>query len=100
LDEYDEVLRRPEHRRAHGLHDADVRRVLAGLVRTAELVEPRLHFRLVLKRDPDDAMIVETAIDAGADHLLTHKALSGIRGAERQEGWPRQEGGWVVEARW
>ena len=27
-------------------------------------------------------------------------ALSGIRGAERQEGWPRREDAWVVEARW
>ena len=30
----------------------------------------------------------------------TDKALSGIRGAERQEGWPRREDAWVVEAGW
>jgi hypothetical protein len=27
-------------------------------------------------------------------------ALSGIRGAERPEGWPRREDAWVVEAGW
>jgi hypothetical protein len=32
--------------------------------------------------------------------LETIKALSGIRGAERQEGWPRREDAWVVEAGW
>jgi glycosyltransferase involved in cell wall biosynthesis len=31
---------------------------------------------------------------------LSEEALSGIRGAERPEGWLRREDAWVVEARW
>lgn len=72
LDEYEEVLRRPEQRRAHGLSDDDLRRFLRGLVARAELVGTRLDRRLVLVRDPDDAVVAEAAIDGGADHLVTH----------------------------
>ena len=35
---------------------------------------------------------------AGGLGVLAGEALSGIRGAERQEGWPRREDAWVVEA--
>ena len=36
----------------------------------------------------------------GCSGRVIAEALSGIRGAERQEGWPRREDAWVVEARW
>lgn len=72
LDGYEEVLRRPEQRRAHGLSDDDLRRFLRGLVARVELVGTRLDRRLVLVRDPDDAVVAEAAIDGGADHLVTH----------------------------
>jgi putative PIN family toxin of toxin-antitoxin system len=72
LDEYEDVLRRPEQRSAHGLSDDDLVRFLRGLVGRAELVPPRLERRLVLVRDPDDAVVAEAAIDGAADHLVTH----------------------------
>ena len=72
LDEYEGVLRRPEHRRVHGLSDEDLRRFLRGLVDVAELVATRLERRVVLMRDPDDAVVAEAAIDGGADYLVTH----------------------------
>ena len=72
VDEYEAVLQRPEHRRAHGLSDEDLRRFLGGLVDLAELVATRLERRVILVRDPDDAVVVEAAIDGGADYLVTH----------------------------
>lgn len=72
LDEYEEVLGRPEQRGAHGLSDDDILRFLRGLVGQAALVPPRLKRRIVLARDPDDAAVVEAAIDGAADHLVTH----------------------------
>ena len=32
----------------------------------------RLERRVILVRDPDDAVVVEAAIDGGADYLVTH----------------------------
>ena len=72
LEEYEEVLSRPEQRRAHRLSDEDLRRFLRGLVDRAELVATRLDQRLTFARDPDDAVVAEAAIDATADHLVTH----------------------------
>ena len=43
-----------------------------GLVDVAELVATRLERRVILVRDPDDAVVVEAAIDGGADYLVTH----------------------------
>ena len=42
------------------------------MIDVAELVATRLDRRLVLVRDPDDAVVAEAAIDAGVDHLVTH----------------------------
>jgi putative PIN family toxin of toxin-antitoxin system len=72
VDEYETVLRRPEQRRAHGLSETDLQRFLRGLIDKAELIATRLDQRLVLLRDPDDAIVAEAAIDAAADHLVTH----------------------------
>ena len=72
LEEYEEVLSRPEQRRAHGLSEEDLRRFLRGLLDAAELVATRLDRRLVLARDPSDAAVAEAAIDAEADYLVTH----------------------------
>ena len=72
LDEYEGVLQRPEHRRVHGLSNEDLRRFLRGLVDVAVLVATRLERRVILVRDPDDAVVVEAAIDGGADYLVTH----------------------------
>ena len=72
LDEYEEVLQRPEHRAMHGLSEDDLVRFLRGLLDRAEVVPPRLERRLVLVRDPDDAVVAEAAVDGAADHLVTH----------------------------
>jgi putative PIN family toxin of toxin-antitoxin system len=42
IDEYEEVIGRPEHRKVHQLSDADMRRFLRGLIVAAELVETRI----------------------------------------------------------
>lgn len=72
LDEYEEVLSRPAQRAAHGLSEADLRRVLRGLLFHGDLVPTRLERRLVLAADPNDAIVAETAIDGAADYLVTH----------------------------
>lgn len=72
LDEYEELLRRSVHRAVIGLSDDDRKVFLRGLLTQAELVPPRLGQRLALARDPDDAIVAETALDGFADHLVTH----------------------------
>jgi len=82
LDEYEEVLSRPSQRAAHGLGEADLRRVLRGLLFHGDLVPARLERRLVLAADPDDAIVAETAIDGAADYLVTHNVrhFAGVGG--------------------
>jgi putative PIN family toxin of toxin-antitoxin system len=69
--EYEEVLKRPEQRLAHGLATEQVDEFLAEL---AALVEPvELHFRWrPQSRDPGDEMLIETAINGRADSLVTY----------------------------
>jgi putative PIN family toxin of toxin-antitoxin system len=80
--EYEEVLQRAEQRLAHGLTLDQVDEFLAEL---AALVEPvELHFRWRPQvRDPNDEMVLETAINGRADALVTyniaHFALAGRR---------------------
>jgi putative PIN family toxin of toxin-antitoxin system len=72
IAEYDEVIRRPEHRRIHSLSEPQIRRFLRGLITRAEIVETRPDRRIRLSRDPDDAIVVEAAIEGRADYLVTH----------------------------
>jgi putative PIN family toxin of toxin-antitoxin system len=69
--EYEDVLKRPEQRLAHGLALEEVDEFLAEL---AALVEPvELHFRWRPQvRDPNDEMVLETAINGRADALVTY----------------------------
>jgi len=69
--EYEEVLKRVEQRLAHGL---DVEAVDEFLAEFAALIEPvDLHFRWrPQSRDPNDEMLLETAINGRADALVTY----------------------------
>src|SRR5438445_13522356 len=55
IEEYEEVIRRPLHRRVHGLSEAEIRRFLSRLVSVAEFVEALPGVRILLSRHPDDA---------------------------------------------
>jgi predicted nucleic acid-binding protein len=69
--EYEDVLKRPEQRLAHGLTPTEVDAFLAEF---AALIEPvDLHFRWRPQgRDPNDEMLVEAAINGRADALVTY----------------------------
>jgi putative PIN family toxin of toxin-antitoxin system len=72
VEEYEEVIRRPMHRRMHGLAEPEIYRFLRGLIAAADIVETPPDRRIVLVRDPDDAIVAEAAIEGNADHLVTH----------------------------
>src|SRR5216684_5027011 len=69
--EYEDVLKRPEQRLAHGLTLEAVDEFLTEL---AALIEPvELHFRWRPQvRDPNDEMVLEAAINGRADALVTY----------------------------
>jgi putative PIN family toxin of toxin-antitoxin system len=68
--EYESVLTRPEHLAACGLSGAEVGSVLDDLVAIARPV--RLAFRWRPRfSDPDDDMVLETAINGGASAIVT-----------------------------
>jgi predicted nucleic acid-binding protein len=72
IEECEEVIRRSMYRRVYGLSDAEIHRFLRGLVSMAEFVETPPDRRIVLTRDPDDAIFAEASIEGNADHLVTH----------------------------
>ncbi|HWZ45781.1 MAG TPA: putative toxin-antitoxin system toxin component, PIN family [Candidatus Saccharimonadales bacterium] len=69
--QYEDVLKRPEQRLAHGLTLEEVDEFLAEL---AVLIEPvELHFSWrPQSNDPDDEMFLESAINGQADALVTY----------------------------
>jgi putative PIN family toxin of toxin-antitoxin system len=80
--EYEEVLKRPEHRLAHGLVTEQIDDLLAEL---AALIEPvELHFRWRPQiRDPSDEMVLEAAINGDADALVTYNVADFAVAADR-----------------
>ena len=80
--EYEDVLKRPEHRLAHRLSPEQVDDFLAEL---AALVEPvELHFRWRPQvGDPGDEMVLEAAINGDADALVTYNVSDFAVAAER-----------------
>ena len=63
----------------------EVQRTILALIRTADVVNVKTKIKAV-KEDPKDDMIIETAIDGGADmivtgdnHLLRLKTFKGIK---------------------
>ncbi len=69
--EYEEVLKRPEQRLAHGLTLEEIDEALAEL---AALIEPvEIHFQWRPQgRDPSDEMVLEAAVNGRADALVTY----------------------------
>ena len=80
--EYEDVLKRPEHRLVHGLEPEQVDALLAEL---AALIEPvELHFRWRPQvRDPGDEMVLEAAINGDADALVTYNVADFAVAADR-----------------
>jgi putative PIN family toxin of toxin-antitoxin system len=84
--EYEDVLKRPEHRLVHGLGIDEIDDFLAEL---AALIEPvELHFQWrPQSKDPNDEMVIEAAINGHADALVTYN-VSDFAGATQRFGIP------------
>jgi putative PIN family toxin of toxin-antitoxin system len=80
--DYEDVLKRPEQRLAHGLTLEAVDEFLSEL---AALIEPvELHFRWRPQvKDPDDEMVLESAINGRADALVTYNIRDFAEAGER-----------------
>lgn len=68
--EYEDVLKRPEHRLIHGLVDEQIDEFLAELAALIEPVETHFQWRPQV-RDPNDEMVLEAAVNGRADALVT-----------------------------
>ena len=68
--EYEAVLTRPQHLAACGLSSAEVGRVLDDLAAVARPVRLAFRWRPRLS-DPDDDMVLETAINGSANAIVT-----------------------------
>ena len=68
--EYEAVLTRPQHLAACGLSSSEVGRVLDDLAAVARPVRLAFRWRPRLS-DPDDDMVLETAINGGAVAIVT-----------------------------
>ncbi|HXJ97061.1 MAG TPA: putative toxin-antitoxin system toxin component, PIN family [Terriglobia bacterium] len=80
--EYEEVLKRPEQRLAHGLTVEEIDEFLAQL---AALIEPvDIHFQWRPQgRDPADEMVLEAAVNGRADALVTYNVGDFTAAGER-----------------
>jgi putative PIN family toxin of toxin-antitoxin system len=68
--EYEAVSSRAEHRLAAGLSEREVKVFLTAVAAMAEPVTTHFLWRPQL-RDPDDEMVLEAAVNGGADALVT-----------------------------
>jgi putative PIN family toxin of toxin-antitoxin system len=68
--EYESVLTRPGHLAVSGASREDVSAVLDELALIGKRVELMIRTRPIL-RDPDDEMVLETAINGRADAIVT-----------------------------
>jgi putative PIN family toxin of toxin-antitoxin system len=80
--EYEDVLKRPEHRLVHGLAPEAIDEFLAELAALIEPVEVHFQWR-PQSRDPNDEMVLEAAINGGADALVTYNVADFSGPAER-----------------
>jgi len=84
--EYEAVLTRPEHLNASGLTSRQVNEVLDALAKVSIPVHLRYLWRPRLK-DPADEMVLETAVNGGADWLVTFN-IRHLSAAAREFGIP------------
>jgi putative PIN family toxin of toxin-antitoxin system len=82
--EYEDVLKRPEHRLAHGLSETQVDEFLAELAAVIEPVDVHFLWR-PQSRDPNDEMVLEAAINGKADALVTYNVSDFLAAGERFE---------------
>jgi putative PIN family toxin of toxin-antitoxin system len=80
--EYEEVLKRPEQRLAHGLALEAIDDFLAEFAALTEPVEVKFFWRPQL-RDPNDEMVLEAAINGTADALVTYNVADFVAAKER-----------------
>lgn len=66
LDEFSEVIQRPKFKMTRD----DVIRIVSALIETVENIHVASDVRAV-KRDPDDDMMINTAIDGNADYIVS-----------------------------
>jgi putative PIN family toxin of toxin-antitoxin system len=82
--EYEAVLTRPEHLIASGLSSAEVGRVLDDVAAVARPVRLAFRWRPQLP-DPDDDMVLETAVNGGAHAIVTFNQRDFLPAAKRFE---------------
>src|SRR5271169_6806048 len=80
--EYEDVLKRPEQRLAHGLAPQQIDEFLAELAALIEPVEVHFQWR-PQSRDPNDEMVLEAAINGRADALVTYNVRDFAAAGER-----------------
>jgi len=80
--EYEDVLKRPEQRLAHGLALDAIDEFLAELAALVEPVEVHFLWRPQV-RDPKDEMVLEAAINGQADALITYNVRDFTLAGER-----------------
>jgi putative PIN family toxin of toxin-antitoxin system len=80
--EYEEVLKRPEHRLVHGLTPEEIDEFLAELAALIEPVEVHFQWR-PQSRDPSDEMVLEAAINGRADAIVTYNVSDFAEAGER-----------------
>jgi putative PIN family toxin of toxin-antitoxin system len=92
--EYESVLKRPEQRAVSDWTARDVDAVLAELAGLLEPVE--LHFRWRPQlRDPSDEMVLEAAVNCGADALITYNRRDFVPAARFNLAVLTPPGAWV-----
>jgi len=84
--EYEAVLTRPEQLAASGLTAAQTNAILDAIAAVAEPVPLRFLWRPQLK-DPADEMVLETAVNGRASHLVTFNVRH-LKVAAREFGIP------------
>jgi putative PIN family toxin of toxin-antitoxin system len=70
LLEYESVLNRPEHAAVAGISEAEIEVIIDALAEVAEPVRLSFRWRPLLP-DANDDMVLETAINGGADLIVT-----------------------------
>jgi putative PIN family toxin of toxin-antitoxin system len=80
--EYEDVLKRPEHRLVHGLAPEAIDDFLAELAAVIEPVDVHFDWR-PQSRDPNDEMVIEAAINGQADALVTYNVGDFVEAGER-----------------
>jgi len=80
--EYEAVLTRPEHLRVSELALGEVEELLDSICELGVQVKVKWHWRPQLE-DPDDEMVLETAINGFANAIVTFNRTDFIRAAMR-----------------